>query len=164
MTSNAAPVPVPSPGAIGVETIGMTKRFGAFAALEDVSVKIEAGGFHALLGERTDHVKQAAGLGALLGTLVVAPATDAVHALGQVHRLEIGGKRAAQIAGLLQLVQYGPSCSRLHRAVPCGRTHENPQQPEQFDWQFRSDQQSAGRNWRHTRPTRPAYRGRDQPR
>ncbi len=39
------------PPALGVETIGMTKRFGAFAALDDVSMKIEAGGFHALLGE-----------------------------------------------------------------------------------------------------------------
>lgn len=38
-------------GAIAIETIGMTKRFGAFTALDDVSMKIEAGGFHALLGE-----------------------------------------------------------------------------------------------------------------
>ena len=29
----------------------MTKRFGAFAALDDVSMKVEAGAFHALLGE-----------------------------------------------------------------------------------------------------------------
>ncbi|MBX9931027.1 MAG: ABC transporter ATP-binding protein [Methylobacterium sp.] len=29
----------------------MTKRFGSFAALDDVSMRIEAGGFHALLGE-----------------------------------------------------------------------------------------------------------------
>ena len=37
--------------AIGVETIGMTMRFGAFTALDDVSVKVPAGSFHALLGE-----------------------------------------------------------------------------------------------------------------
>src|SRR4029453_5091840 len=29
----------------------MTKRFGAFTALEDVSLKVPAGSFHALLGE-----------------------------------------------------------------------------------------------------------------
>jgi ABC-type uncharacterized transport system ATPase subunit len=37
--------------AISIETIGMTKIFGSFAALEDVSLKVEAGEFHALLGE-----------------------------------------------------------------------------------------------------------------
>lgn len=37
--------------AIGVETLGMTMRFGAFTALDDVSVRIAPGSFHALLGE-----------------------------------------------------------------------------------------------------------------
>jgi ABC-type glutathione transport system ATPase component len=32
-------------------TIGMTKRFGSFTALDDVSIKVGAGTFHALLGE-----------------------------------------------------------------------------------------------------------------
>ena len=45
------PPPKPSAGAIGVETIGMTKSFGSFTALEDVSIKVRAGSFHALLGE-----------------------------------------------------------------------------------------------------------------
>jgi simple sugar transport system ATP-binding protein len=34
-----------------LETIGMTKRFGSLVALDDVSVKVPAGSFHALLGE-----------------------------------------------------------------------------------------------------------------
>ena len=34
-----------------LELIGFSKRFGALAALDDVSVKIRAGAFHALLGE-----------------------------------------------------------------------------------------------------------------
>jgi len=38
-------------GAIGVETLKMTMRFGAFTALDDVSIRIEPGSFHALLGE-----------------------------------------------------------------------------------------------------------------
>ncbi|MBZ9710830.1 ABC transporter ATP-binding protein [Mesorhizobium sp. ESP7-2] len=37
--------------AVGVETIGMTMRFGGFTALDAVSVKVPAGSFHALLGE-----------------------------------------------------------------------------------------------------------------
>ncbi len=31
--------------AIGVETAGMTMRFGAFTALDDVSIKVPAGSF-----------------------------------------------------------------------------------------------------------------------
>ena len=37
--------------ALGLETVGMTKIFGSFAALEDVSLKVAPGSFHALLGE-----------------------------------------------------------------------------------------------------------------
>lgn len=37
--------------AIGVETLHMTMRFGNFTALDDVSIKIAPGSFHALLGE-----------------------------------------------------------------------------------------------------------------
>jgi ABC-type uncharacterized transport system ATPase subunit len=42
--------PLPA-GALHVETVGMTMRFGGFTALEDASVKVPAGTFHALLGE-----------------------------------------------------------------------------------------------------------------
>lgn len=43
---------LPQPGkAVGLETLGMTMRFGAFTALDDVSISIPAGSFHALLGE-----------------------------------------------------------------------------------------------------------------
>jgi len=37
--------------AIGIEAIAMTMRFGAFTALDNVSIKVPAGSFHALLGE-----------------------------------------------------------------------------------------------------------------
>jgi ABC-type uncharacterized transport system ATPase subunit len=37
--------------ALGVEAIAMTKRFGDFTALDDVSLKVAPGSFHALLGE-----------------------------------------------------------------------------------------------------------------
>ncbi|EFL90902.1 ABC transporter ATP-binding protein [Ahrensia sp. R2A130] len=38
-------------GPIGVETLHMTKRFGDFTALDDVSIHVRPGTFHALLGE-----------------------------------------------------------------------------------------------------------------
>jgi simple sugar transport system ATP-binding protein len=38
-------------GAIGVEAVSMTKRFGHFTALDGVSLKAVPGSFHALLGE-----------------------------------------------------------------------------------------------------------------
>ena len=41
---------VPARG-LAIEVRGMSKRFGDFAALEDVSIKVPAGSFHALLGE-----------------------------------------------------------------------------------------------------------------
>jgi simple sugar transport system ATP-binding protein len=37
--------------AIGVEALGITKRFGSFTALENVSLKVRPGTVHALLGE-----------------------------------------------------------------------------------------------------------------
>ena len=45
------PAPTASARAPSLETIGMTKIFGSLTVLNDVSVKIPAGSFHALLGE-----------------------------------------------------------------------------------------------------------------
>jgi simple sugar transport system ATP-binding protein len=42
--------PLPS-GALGVDAIAMTMRFGEFVALDNVELKVRAGSFHALLGE-----------------------------------------------------------------------------------------------------------------
>ncbi len=41
----------PAPRAVGLETRGMTKVFGALTALDDVSITVRPGSFHALLGE-----------------------------------------------------------------------------------------------------------------
>ena len=44
--------PLPRAGkAVGIETLGMTMRFGSFTALDNVSISVPAGSFHALLGE-----------------------------------------------------------------------------------------------------------------
>src|SRR5260221_14356659 len=39
------------PRGLEVEARGMSKRFGSFIALDDFSIKVAAGSFHALLGE-----------------------------------------------------------------------------------------------------------------
>ena len=64
-------------GAFSVEALGMTMRFGDFTALDDVSIKIEAGSFHALLGEngagKSTIVKAIMGFNrATAGTVLVA--------------------------------------------------------------------------------------------
>ncbi|WP_422039657.1 ABC transporter ATP-binding protein [Roseibium sp.] len=46
-----APDTVSTSRAIGVETVGMTKAFGNLVALDDVSIRVTPGSFHALLGE-----------------------------------------------------------------------------------------------------------------
>jgi len=43
-------VPLPS-GALGVDAVAMTMRFGEFVALDNVELKVRPGSFHALLGE-----------------------------------------------------------------------------------------------------------------
>lgn len=50
--STVRDTPLPKAGkAIGIDTLGMTMRFGSFTALDDVSIAVPAGSFHALLGE-----------------------------------------------------------------------------------------------------------------
>jgi general nucleoside transport system ATP-binding protein len=45
------PPPIERQGAAGVEMLGFSKRFGSLQALQDVSLKVAPGSFHALLGE-----------------------------------------------------------------------------------------------------------------
>ncbi len=47
----SAPGIVQGGRAIGLETVGFSKQFGALRALDDVTLKVEPGSFHALLGE-----------------------------------------------------------------------------------------------------------------
>src|SRR5258708_24453678 len=60
----------PTLRAPSLETIGMTKAFGQLVALDDVSIKIEPGTVHALLGENV------AGKSTLVKCIIVFYAPD----------------------------------------------------------------------------------------
>jgi simple sugar transport system ATP-binding protein len=51
MNPDLIPHPKPATGALALETIALTKRFGGFTAMDQVSMKVEPGTVHALLGE-----------------------------------------------------------------------------------------------------------------
>jgi simple sugar transport system ATP-binding protein len=81
--------------ALDVETVGLTKRFGALLALDDVSLRVRTGSFHALLGEN------GAGKSTLVkclvgyhppdsGSIVVAGREREIRAPHDAHALGIG--------------------------------------------------------------------------
>jgi ABC-type uncharacterized transport system ATPase subunit len=49
--SHLIPPPRPAVGALTLETYGLTKRFGSFTAMDQVTMRVEPGTVHALLGE-----------------------------------------------------------------------------------------------------------------
>jgi ABC-type uncharacterized transport system ATPase subunit len=90
------PPPLPPPeSALELECLHMTKRFGAFTALEDVSIKVAAGSFHALLGEngagKSTLVKCIVGFQrADEGSLMVGGREHAIDSPQDAHALSIG--------------------------------------------------------------------------
>jgi general nucleoside transport system ATP-binding protein len=50
-TAQLIPPPKPATGALTLETYGLTKRFGTFTAMDRVTMRVEPGTVHALLGE-----------------------------------------------------------------------------------------------------------------
>ena len=81
--------------AVGVEVIGMTMRFGAFTALDDVSVRFSAGRLHALLGEngagKSTLVKCIMGYNrASAGSVLVADREVALASPKAAHALGLG--------------------------------------------------------------------------
>lgn len=126
--AGAAPVvpTSPPPGAIAVETIGMTKRFGTFAALDDVSIKIEAGGFHALLGEN------GAGKSTLVKCIMGFYAPSAGSVLVDGREVAITNPKGAQARGLGMVYQHFtlvPSLTGLENLVIA-----RPRVPVVIDW------------------------------
>src|SRR6201997_1206982 len=81
--------------AIGVEAVGVTKRFGAFTALDDVSLSIAPATVHALLGEngagKSTLVKCIMGYhGADTGEIALDGATVSVKSPRHAQALGIG--------------------------------------------------------------------------
>jgi simple sugar transport system ATP-binding protein len=87
--------PVPPAKAIEVQVNRMSKRFGALAALDDVSIKVRAGSFHALLGEngagKSTLVKCLVGFYRPdAGEILVEGKERAIHSPHDSHALGIG--------------------------------------------------------------------------
>ena len=86
--------------AIGVETAGMTMRFGALTALDDVSVKVRPGSFHALLGEN------GAGKSTLVKCIMGYYRPTAGAVLIDDREVAVDSPRTAHAAGLGMVYQH----------------------------------------------------------
>jgi general nucleoside transport system ATP-binding protein len=87
-------------GALGVEAIAMTKRFGDFTALDDVSLKVAPGSFHALLGEN------GAGKSTLVKCIMGYYRPDAGDVVVGGRERDVGNPRAAHALGLGMVYQH----------------------------------------------------------
>jgi len=84
----------------GVEAVSMTKRFGEFAALDQVSLRVKAGTFHALLGEN------GAGKSTLVKCIMGYYAPDAGEVIVGDRQEIIDSPRAAHALGLGMVYQH----------------------------------------------------------
>ncbi|MBV1705362.1 MAG: ATP-binding cassette domain-containing protein, partial [Hyphomicrobiales bacterium] len=83
-----------------VEAIGMSMRFGRFVALDDVSIKVAAGSFHALLGEN------GAGKSTLVKCIMGYQRPSAGQLLVDGREAAIGDPRDAAALGLGMVYQH----------------------------------------------------------
>ena len=86
--------------AIGIEVLNISKRFGAVQALTDISLKVEAGSFHALLGEN------GAGKSTLVKCLVGYQRADAGSVLVDRRERDIATPRDAHALGIGMVYQH----------------------------------------------------------
>jgi general nucleoside transport system ATP-binding protein len=84
----------------GIEAVGMTKRFGEFTALDDVSLKVAPCTFHALLGEN------GAGKSTLVKCIMGYYHQDAGEILVGGREQAIDNPRAAHALGLGMVYQH----------------------------------------------------------
>ena len=85
---------------VGLEVIGLTKRFGDFVALDDVSMKVRPGSFHALLGEN------GAGKSTLVKCAMGYHAPSAGSVLVGNHEYAIDNPQEAHALGLGMVYQH----------------------------------------------------------
>ncbi|MCT4474291.1 ABC transporter ATP-binding protein [Bosea spartocytisi] len=91
---------IPAAGGAALEAIGLSKRFGAFQALDRVSLKVPAGEFHALLGEN------GAGKSTLVKCLMGFHRADEGEVLLDGREARIRNPREAQALGLGMVYQH----------------------------------------------------------
>ena len=105
---------VPDTGvrALSLETVGMTKIFGQLVALGDVSMKVEAGSFHALLGEN------GAGKSTLVKCIMGFYSADKGHLRLDGKEVVVRNPRDARSLGLGMVYQH-------FTLVPCLTGAEN---------------------------------------
>jgi simple sugar transport system ATP-binding protein len=122
-------------GALGVETVGMTMRFGGFTALDHVSIQIAPGTFHALLGEN----------GAGKSTLVKCMMGFYHATEGQMmvdgREVEVPDPRAAHALGLGMVYQHFTLVPSLTAAENLVISREDA--PRVFDWRAEKIQLDA---------------------
>ena len=93
--------PTPEPtGAASVEMLGFAKRFGALQALDEVSLSVRAGSFHALLGEN------GAGKSTLVKCLIGFYRADAGSVSVDGREREIASPRDAAALGIGMIFQH----------------------------------------------------------
>ena len=87
-------------GAASVEMLGFSKRFGALQALDDVSMTVSAGSFHALLGEN------GAGKSTLVKALIGFYSADTGQVLVDGREQAIHSPRDAAALGIGMIFQH----------------------------------------------------------
>jgi general nucleoside transport system ATP-binding protein len=90
----------PTPPTFGIEAVSVTKRFGGVTALDDVSLRVRAGSFHALLGEN------GAGKSTLVKCLMGYYRADAGEIILGDHQQIIDSPRTAHDLGLGMVYQH----------------------------------------------------------
>jgi general nucleoside transport system ATP-binding protein len=123
------------PHAFGIEALAMTKRFGAFTALDQVSLKVPAGSFHVLLGEN------GAGKSTLVKCIMGYYQADEGELIVGDRQEAIDNPHAAHALGLGMVYQHFTS-------VPAMTVAENfvlarPQLPAIIDWKKEKAQLKA---------------------
>jgi ABC-type uncharacterized transport system ATPase subunit len=89
-----------APHGLSVEVVGASKSFGAFRALDDVTIKVKAGTIHALLGEN------GAGKSTLVKGLVGYGVLDRGNIVADGREVRITSPRDAQALGIGMVYQH----------------------------------------------------------
>jgi ABC-type uncharacterized transport system ATPase subunit len=90
----------PPKGAMGLETYELTKRFGAFTALDGVTMKVTHGTVHALLGEN------GAGKSTLVKCIAGLHRPDAGSVMTDTHERDIASPVVARALGIGMVHQH----------------------------------------------------------